>query len=203
MKFFKWTTGTKKVTLEDVLEHLLQIKDDRDEELINYVQVYIRKFDNLGEKNLRIFYFFSFTILAVSALTPLFNSLISPESTFTVFNINTVKFYTTILAVISAVSAGSLQIIQAFDKMNLEKVTRINLEKEVLLYKANGGIYSPENNPNLKQGDTSLPAQGKSLFVQRIAEIIVNKFNRYYSITPLGQRPGEDKRNLSSDAKGK
>ncbi len=194
--------GTKKVSLQDLLNHLVKINPDNDDEIINYVQEYIKKFDRLADSNHNIFYFFSFTILAVSALTPLFNSLIPPDATFSVFNLNTVKFYTSILAVISAVSAGSLQIIQAFDKMNLEKVTRIHLEREILLYKANGGIYSPENNRMLVQ-ESTLPAQRRSLFAQRIGEIIVNKFDQYYSLTPGGtQRQGHDRDNLGSSGSG-
>ena len=54
----------------------------------------------------------------------------------------------------------------------------------------------------LVQGST-LPAQRRSLFAQRIAEIILNKFNRYYSLTPGGtQRQGQDRDNLGISGSG-
>lgn len=185
-----------KDTLDKILNHLDSIKPDNDEEIIKYVEEYVTKFDRKGDENENIYYFFSFAILAVSALTPFLNSLIPPDATVGgLYNVSLVKFYTSILAVISAVSVGTLQIIQAFDKMNLEKVTRIHLEREIFLYKTIGGVYSTEINPSLLKGDpSSLASRRSSLFAQRAAEIIVNKFDRYYSISSnTRQSPDRDK----------
>lgn len=169
----------EKIRLKDILDHLLKIRSDDDEDLMKYVEKYIQKFDRLGDKNQNIFYAFSYTILAMSALTPLLNAIVP----YTVFE---VKVYTTVLAVITAVSVGILQITQAFDKVTLEKVTRIYLEREILLYKTKGGIYSKENNPKLKEVE-NVEAERRKLFSQRIAEIIVNKFNKYYALSPRGR----------------
>lgn len=147
--------------------------------LLDYVKCYIRSFDNLGNKNGHRFVALHIIIVVASALTPFLNSFVGNIVTDIAgyeINEDTVKVYTSLLAVISAVSVGMLQLAQAGEKMTLEKITRVSLEREILLYNTKARIYSRTDNQ---------PFTGRrKLFAQQVAEIMVNKFNKYYSINP-------------------
>ena len=154
-----------------IIDDLCEMSENDDKKITEYAKDYLREFNRKGNEYRNIFYTFSFLILAVSALTPLLNSLVGQDNkiVFLGFNIQTIKFYTSVLAVVSAVSAGSLQIVQASDRLILERITKINLEREIVLYKTNGGIYSTDNNPRLEKiqkSGASLASARTGLFSQ-------------------------------------
>lgn len=154
-----------------IIDDLCEMSENDDKKITEYAKDYLREFNRKGNEYRNIFYTFSFLILAVSALTPLLNSLVGQDNkiVFLGFNIQTIKFYTSVPAVVSAVSAGSLQIVQASDRLILERITKINLEREIVLYKTNGGIYSTDNNPRLEKiqkSGASLASARTGLFSQ-------------------------------------
>ena len=171
----------KRCTLDDILSYLCSMEGDPTK-LVDYVKCYIRKFDRQGDRNEDRFNALQIIILVASALTPFLNSFISTAFFGNAVDANTIKFYTSFLAVISAVSIGILQLTQAGDRMTLEKITRISLEKEILLYTTKAGVYSGTEKQPLSDD------RRRKLFAQRVAEIIVNKFNKYYSFGPRGSR---------------
>ena len=66
--------------------------------------------------------------------------------------------------------------------MTLEKITRVALEREIVLYKSGAGIYSGKDKQKLNLDDK------RKLFAQQVAEIILNKFNKYYTVRGSHER---------------
>lgn len=94
------------------------------------------------------------------------------------------------LAFVSALAVGILQIEQAQDRMTLEKVTKVLLEREIIMFQNGSGTYSDTGKKNGKQTEIkydenrvdSSSYDMRKVFDQNIGDIIVNKFNKYYSI---------------------
>lgn len=181
-----WHPGKiKEEDREEELRLKILFDCDNDENLIKFVELYMNRFRRLGTKNERIFRWCSIAVLAASVSIPLMNTIFPSESYPWLLPI-----ITSSLAFISALAVRILQIEQAQDRMTLERVTKVLLEREIIMFKNGSGPYSGTGKRNgketeIKQDENrvnlSTPEQRK-VFAQNIADIIVNKFNKYYSI---------------------
>jgi uncharacterized membrane protein YvbJ len=151
-----------------------QLKKDS---FLKYVDDKKKIFKKEGDRNRTLYYACQISILAASVAILLANVVYSnPDgttnpSTNTTINtitnttitkssqgneIFTIKLYTTVLAVISAIAVGLLQIFQAYERMTLERITEVSLESEINLYNSQAGVYNTKDE------------EGEKLFVQRI-----------------------------------
>jgi hypothetical protein len=99
------------------------------------------------------------------------------------------------LGFISVIAVGLLQIEQSYERMTLERLTRISLEREIIAYKNRTDIYSENQNVSADSKEKE-SERLRRLCAQRIGDIIVNKFNRYYSIGRQGSQEKTDHREM-------
>jgi hypothetical protein len=153
---------------------------------MNYIENYMGQFHDLGDYNEKILTC-QVAISAASASIPLVNALFQTDPQIIVVS--------STLGFISVIAVGLLQIEQSYERMTLERLTRISLEREILAYKNRTDIYS--ENQNLSADSKEKESERlRRLCAQRIGDIIVNKFNRYYSIGRQGSQEKTDHREM-------